>query len=253
MTSTPRTRGPAPAFLLAALAALALAAPAAAQVKSSAPTGQAPIQGLCFGTLGGTCTAVTAETPLPVTGGGGGSGDASAAKQDEQTAVLEAIRDDTTPVDVDLRVGGGDAAGGAGAAGSTTLRVVPASDGVIGLDARTTGGCTPGVYRSAASNNSTSIKASAGTLCKLVAINTTTTIYYLRLYNSASAPTCSSGTGEVAMYPIPADATGAGVAVPMGPYGEAYSTGIGFCLTGGSANNDNTNAATGVTLAYSYK
>lgn len=251
MTPTPWMRGLALAFGLAL--ALGGAPAAQAQVKSSAPTGQAPIAGICFGALGGTCNAVTEANPLPVTGGGGGAGAATAAKQDEQTAVLAEIRDDTTPVDVNLRVGGGGASAGTGASGANTLRVVPASDGVIGLDARTTGGCTPGVYRSAASNNSTNIKASAATLCKLVMLNTTSTIYYVRLYNSASAPTCSSGTGEVAAYPVPADTTGAGVAVPIGVYGEAYSTGLGFCITGGSGSNDNTNAATGVFLNYSYK
>lgn len=184
---------------------------------------------------------------------GGLNGAATAANQASQQAVLEAMRDDTTPVDVNLRVGGGAASAGAGAAGSTTQRVIPASDATIGLDARTTGGCTPGVYRSTASNNSTSIKASAGTLCKLVAINTTATPYYLRFYNTGSAPNCASGTGEVASYPVPADTTGAGVAVPVGPFGEAYTSGIGFCIVGGSAANDNTNAAAGVTVSYSFK
>lgn len=119
--------------------------------------------------------------------------------------------------------------------------------------AQTTGGCTPSVYRSLATNNATNIKASAGTLCKLVALNSTSTIYYVRLYNLSAAPTCSSGTGEVASYPIPANTSGAGIAVPIGPFGEAYSTGLGFCLTGGGAANDNTSAATGVTLSYSFK
>lgn len=121
--------------------------------------------------------------------------------------------------------------------------------------AATTGGCTP--YHlsggTAASNNSTNIKSSAGTLCSLTAINTTATVYYLRMYNSAAAPTCSSATGAVHTYPIPASATGAGLTIPLGAFGEAYGTGIGFCVTGGGADTDNTSAATGVYIEASYK
>lgn len=120
------------------------------------------------------------------------------------------------------------------------------------LAAATTGGCTPAKTLSAASTNSTSIKGSAGTLCKLVAINTTAALYYLKFYNTSSAPTCNSDA-VVASYPVPASTTGAGVAIPLGSYGEAYTTGIGMCLTGALADNDNTNAATGVVLSYSFK
>ena len=123
------------------------------------------------------------------------------------------------------------------------------------LASTTTGGCTPAKTLSAASTNATSIKGSAGTLCKITAINTTTTIYYLKFYNTASAPTCNSDA-VVATYPIPpASAAGGagGVAPSLSAYGEAYSTGIGFCITGGLADNDNANAATGIAVSYSYK
>jgi hypothetical protein len=127
----------------------------------------------------------------------------------------------------------------------------------IGLAAATTGGCTP--YHlsggTAASTNSTAIKAAAaGTLCDLTLINTTATIYYLKLYDSAGAPTCSSATGLKHVYPIPASATssGAGIQRTM-TFGEAYTSGIGFCVTGGGGDTDNTNAATGVYIEASYK
>lgn len=122
-----------------------------------------------------------------------------------------------------------------------------------GLSAATTGGCTPYGLTSAASTNSTSVKASAGTLCSLSLVNTTATLYYLRLYNAASAPTCSSATNFVLSVPIPASATGAGVVVNTGTFGWAFTTGISFCLTGGGSSTDNTNAAAGVYLAASYK
>jgi len=113
------------------------------------------------------------------------------------------------------------------------------------------GSCTP--YHlaggTAASTNATNIKASAGTLCHLTAINTTVTIYYLRMYNLASAPTCSSATGAVHTYPV---LPSGGINIPL-PVGETYSTGIGFCVTGGGADTDNTNAATGVWIEASYR
>lgn len=105
---------------------------------------------------------------------------------------------------------------------------------------------------SAASTNSTSVKGSAGNVYGYSIINTTATLYYLRMYNSSSAPTCSSATGFVETIPIPASATGAGVerwsTVPQG-----FTTGIGYCLTGGGGSTDNTNAATGIYLTILYK
>ena len=108
---------------------------------------------------------------------------------------------------------------------------------------------------SAASTNSTSCKGSAGRVMGIWVLNTTTTVYYLRLYESAAAPTCSSATGFIQSYPIPpaaaAGQTG-GFMMPFGPAGLAYATGIGYCITGGSSSTDNTNAATGIfgTIAY---
>lgn len=98
---------------------------------------------------------------------------------------------------------------------------------------------------SAASTNSTSCKASSGYRTGWWVVNTTATLYYLRLYNTASAPTCSSATGFVISVPIPASTTGAGITFSV-PNTVAFATGLGYCLTGGSSSTDNTNAATGV-------
>lgn len=108
---------------------------------------------------------------------------------------------------------------------------------------------------SAASTNSTSCKGSAGNVYGYRFVNTTVTIYYLRMYNSSSAPTCSSATGFIESIPIPpAGASGqAGGIVSIEPFGEGYGTGIGFCFTGGSSSTDNTNAATGVFGTILYK
>lgn len=108
---------------------------------------------------------------------------------------------------------------------------------------------------SAASNNSTSCKGSTGNFFGYEIYNNTTTIYYLRLYNSSSAPTCSSATGFIRTIPIPpAGASGqAGGAISNQFYPTNYSTGIGYCITGGSSSTDNTNAAAGVFGEIRYK
>lgn len=126
--------------------------------------------------------------------------------------------------------------------------------GTVNVAAATTGGCTPGVTISAASTNATNVKASAGTLCKLVVVNSNSVLAYLKMYDGVAAPSCSSST-VVASYVIPfgSSNSGGGVAIPLGPFGEAYSSGIAFCLTGGIANNDATNSVTGITISYSYK
>lgn len=113
------------------------------------------------------------------------------------------------------------------------------------------GGSTPCYITSAASTNATSCKGSAGTLYSVSAVNTTATLYYLRLYNTAAAPTCSSATGFIETIPVPAATTGAGYVRDIS-VGDAYGTGIGFCLTGGGSSTDNTNAATGVYLSLHY-
>jgi hypothetical protein len=117
----------------------------------------------------------------------------------------------------------------------------------------TTTNATATCYLAAtASTNSTSCKGAAGNVYGLRATNTTSTPYYLRLYNSASAPTCSSATGFVESVLIPANTLGSGV-VESRPVGSAFSTGIGFCITGGASSTDNTNAADGVLVAVRYK
>lgn len=158
---------------------------------------------------------------------------------------------------------------GNGATGTGAVRVSIANDstGVVqpgntanttpwlaapAAEATTANSSLTSYLTSAASTNSTSVKGSAGNVYGYSIINTTATLYYLRMYNSSSAPTCSSATGFVETIPIPASSTGAGVErwphVPQG-----FTTGIGFCLTGGGSSTDNTNAATGVYLTILYK
>lgn len=113
-------------------------------------------------------------------------------------------------------------------------------------------GATTHYLTSAATTNSTSVKTSAGNVYLFSIVNTTATLYYLRIYNLAAAPTCSSATGFVETIPIPASATGAGI-VRSQPIAQAFTTGIAYCLTGGGSSTDNTAAATGVYLTILYK
>lgn len=133
-----------------------------------------------------------------------------------------------------------------GSGGPQAACVVPTDTHGIPLS-----GGTPGHLLSAATNNSTSVKASAGEMMSVNIVNTTATAADLRFYNSASAPTCSSATGVLWNVPIPANTTAAGIVIPL-PNGLYFSTGIAFCLTGANADNDNTNTVTGINLNYIY-
>lgn len=108
---------------------------------------------------------------------------------------------------------------------------------------------------SAASTNATNCKGSAGNLYGYEIYNTSTTVYYLRLYNLSASPTCSSATGFIRTIPIPPAAAAGGVGGAVSNYTVPvnFGTGIGFCITGGSASTDNTNAATGVFGEIRYK
>lgn len=119
--------------------------------------------------------------------------------------------------------------------------------------ATTTAGTSTCYFPSAASNNAQFCKASAGNLYEIHVSNTTTTNYFLRLYNLAAAPTCSSATGFVETVPAFGAAANGGVNGRLMNPPQAFTTGIAFCLTGGSSSTDNTNAATGVTITLLYK
>lgn len=120
------------------------------------------------------------------------------------------------------------------------------------IDDDQTGG-TACVLITTAATNATNCKGSAGRAMYIRAINTTATLAYLRLYNLASAPTCSSATGFVESIPIPASTSGAGFSESMAPFGQAFATGIGFCVTGGGSSTDNTNAGAAIYLKILYK
>lgn len=111
------------------------------------------------------------------------------------------------------------------------------------------GGATAASYTTAASTNSTNIKASAGNLAYVIACNNTAALKFAKFYNSASAPTCGSGT-PVLRLTIPAHSCSS---ADFPDIGIQFSTGIGFCITGAAADADTTaTAANDVFLNYGF-
>ena len=106
---------------------------------------------------------------------------------------------------------------------------------------------------SANTTNSTLIKGTLGNIYFISAINTTTTVYWLKFYDKATAPSCNTDP-VVLSFPIPFGASnaGGGLVVPIG-VGAQFLKGIGFCITANAADSDNTAAATGITLSVVYQ
>lgn len=96
-----------------------------------------------------------------------------------------------------------------------------------------------------ASTNGATCKAASGYLAGWWFVNTTATLGYIKVYNLAANPTCSSATGFLFSIPVPASATGAGIVVIV-PNTMAFSTGLALCGTGGGSSTDNTNAPAGI-------
>lgn len=179
-------------------------------------------------------------------GGGVGGGDASLAEQQTQTGLLTTIDADTGNIATNTSTL-------AGAIDGTKIKamLVDSSGNEVVMP---TAGLTH--YDAAdASTNSTAVLAAAGTVYHYSLSNTTTTVYYLRMYNLASAPTCSSATGFVESIPIPpASAAGqVGGRERIMNIGQAFTTGISYCITASSGSTANDAAAAGVFVTILYK
>jgi hypothetical protein len=102
-------------------------------------------------------------------------------------------------------------------------------------------GATPG--QEIAPNNTTGVllKASPGVIWGVQLGGIGSAPAYLKLYDTATAPTCGSGT-PVKRLIIPAASTaanGAGSNVPF-PTGVQFQNGIGYCVTTGITDADTT-------------
>jgi hypothetical protein len=101
----------------------------------------------------------------------------------------------------------------------------------------TSGGCTIDRTISAATTNPKSVKASAGQVYTIIAVNLNAAVRYLKLYNKASAPTVGTDV-PVMTIPIPGNTAGAGIVIDTGAMGAAFATGIALAITTGVADND---------------
>lgn len=102
-------------------------------------------------------------------------------------------------------------------------------------------------YLSAAGTNSTSVTTTNTTLYDINLINTTATIEYLKLYNSATAPTC----GTTAVYQtIQIPASTQTRVILSDQYGANYANGLGFCITAAYGDSDTTAAAAGIVVDF---
>lgn len=110
------------------------------------------------------------------------------------------------------------------------------TNGVVHL-AATVGGATQHAVVAANTNNSTSLKGSAGTVYAIQTGSIAASApYYLKLYDKATAPTCGTDT-PVGVFIVPPTNSGNNVSVVVG---KAFTLGIGYCVVTGIANNDNT-------------
>ena len=101
------------------------------------------------------------------------------------------------------------------------------------------GGATP-FYNLDCDESEDAIKASAGKLYALGAINRSTGVRYLKLYNATVANVTVGTTTPVLVIPLPtmADTNGAGVVLPIPSCGIQFDTAITIAATTGFADND---------------
>lgn len=114
-------------------------------------------------------------------------------------------------------------------------------DGTVtaNLAPTTSGGCTmSSTLSSASSNTATSVKGSAGQLYGIYVSNTNASPRWLKFYNTSSTPTAGSGTPVLRLL-IPGNTSGVAGAFEFSN-GVAFSSGIGFTITGAVADNDTT-------------
>lgn len=108
-------------------------------------------------------------------------------------------------------------------------------------------------FDSAATTNSVLVRGGNAKIFTIVLVNTTTTLYYLKLYDVSAAPTCASDEVKWKV-PIPFGSSnaGGGAIIPISD-GLDFDRGAGMCITANSADNDNTAAATGIAVSFAVK
>jgi hypothetical protein len=97
------------------------------------------------------------------------------------------------------------------------------------------------------------IKAASGTIYAISVSNTNATVYYAQIFNLATPPVASDGTGFMFSIPIPANTAVGGREMGIPVKGIGCPDGIAIKICGGGAGNDNSVAATGVTVTVFYR
>jgi hypothetical protein len=105
-----------------------------------------------------------------------------------------------------------------------------------------TGGCSAFSLVSAASANATNVKSSPGKLLGGMVYNANAAGCYLKVYNSASAPTAGAGT-PILRFGVPGSTAINGTPLGIPPGGVNFSNGIGFTLVTGAADGSSTGVA----------
>lgn len=102
-------------------------------------------------------------------------------------------------------------------------------------------GTTHAKIKSAASNNATLVKAGAGKLFRYTFRNVVATVRYAKIYNKATVPVPGTDVGATLLETIVIPPNG--VATYLNPIGKAFSAGLGYAITAGVAETDNTAVA----------
>jgi hypothetical protein len=107
---------------------------------------------------------------------------------------------------------------------------------------------TARLVSSAATTNATSVKATNGTMTRIVGYNAASTARYLKLYDKSSAPTVGTDTPRKTIY-LPASSA---FALDMDDY---FGQGIAYAITANAADSDTTAGSSGdiVSLNIDYR
>lgn len=133
---------------------------------------------------------------------------------------------------------------------SGNLKVAPSTiSGTVNLQAASIGGCIPTYFLTVATSNSRLIQGGPTTLCSVTATTTATTVNYVKLYNSATAPVCQTASIS-ATYAISSTAQ---LANPAPSFGLAFPLGLGVCITGQITSSDSSAALAGAAINFGYK
>ena len=110
----------------------------------------------------------------------------------------------------------------------------------------------PVKFDSTASTNATLVRPGSQLLKSLIVTNSTLTQGFLKLYDTTTTPVCNGSAVPVLKITVPIESAAGEVQLSWSD-GLQFFNGIGFCLTGAIADNDNTNSVTGITINFGTK